>query len=54
MINENANTNTIDIYQDFLYLIVMDAYNWEGSPHTYAVKALFKCAAEHDRIAHGL
>jgi len=49
---KNNSPDTIDIYQDFLMLVVMDAYNWQGSPHTYAVKALFQCAAKHSEVAH--
>jgi len=49
---ENNSSETIDIYQDFLMLVVMDAYNWKGSPHTYAVRALFQCAAKHSDVAH--
>jgi len=52
MVKNSTAMNTIDIYQDFLMLVVMDAYNWQGSPHTYAVKTLFKCAAEHTGGAH--
>jgi len=48
----NNSPDTIDIYQDFLMLVVMDAYNWQGTPHTYAVKALFQCAASHSNVAH--
>ena len=51
MVANNSSEN-IDIYQDFLMLVVMDAYNWQGSPHTYAVKALFQCAAKHSDVAH--
>ena len=50
MVENSSATNTIDIYQDFLLLVVMDAYIWEGSPHTYAVKAFSKCAAQHNEI----
>ena len=46
MVTNNDNLQTLDIYQDYLLLIVMDAYNWEGSPHTYAVKVMFNCAAK--------
>lgn len=49
---KNNSPDTIDIYQDFLMLVVMDAYNWQGSPHTYAVKALYQCAANHSDVAH--
>ncbi|HFE38294.1 MAG TPA: hypothetical protein ENK06_07755 [Gammaproteobacteria bacterium] len=51
---KNGAGNTIDIYQDYLILVVMDAYNWQGSPHTFAVKTLYQCAADHENIAHGL
>jgi len=51
MVRNNSEDTSV-IYQDFLMLVVMDAYNWQGSPHTYAVKALFQCAANHSDIAH--
>jgi len=43
------NNSTITIYKDYLLLVVMDAYNWDGTPHTYAVKTLFDCAVESTR-----
>lgn len=46
MVTNNNVLQTLDIYQDYLLLVVMDAYNWEGSPHTYAVKTMFHCAAK--------
>ena len=49
---ENSSEDTSVIFQDFLMLVVMDAYNWKGSPHTYAVKALYQCAANHSDVAH--
>lgn len=47
MVTNNDSIQTIDIYQDYLMFVVMDAYNWRGTPHTYAVKTLYKCAVEH-------
>ena len=47
MVTNNNSLQTLDIYEDYLLLVVMDAYNWDGSPHTYAVKTMFKCAADH-------
>ncbi|MDH3325261.1 MAG: hypothetical protein OEM38_00925 [Gammaproteobacteria bacterium] len=44
MVTNNNALQTLDIYQDYLFLVVMDAYNWEGSPHTYAVKTMYQCA----------
>ena len=41
------NNSTIAIYKDYLLLVVMDAYNWQGAPHTYAVKTLYDCAVKH-------
>jgi len=41
------NNSTIAIYKDYLLFVVMDAYNWDGTPHTYAVKTLFDCAVRH-------
>ncbi len=52
MVMNNNSFETIDIYQDFLLLVVMEAYNWEGSPHSYAVKTIYQCAAKHNEIAH--
>jgi len=46
MVTNNNSLQTLDIYEDYLLLVVMDAYNWEGSPHTYAVKTMFQCAAK--------
>ncbi len=50
MVKNGTSMNTIDIYQDYLILVVMEAYNWEGSPHTYAVKTLYNCAINHDSV----
>ena len=47
MVTNNNSLQTLDIYEDYLLLVVMDAYNWDGSPHTYAVKTMFQCAAKH-------
>ncbi len=44
MVSNNSSFQTLDIYQDYLLLVVMDAYNWDGSPHTFAVKSMFQCA----------
>ena len=52
MVKNNSNEETSVIYQDFLMLVVMDAYNWQGTPHTYAVKALYQCASSHSDVAH--
>ena len=41
------NNSTIAIYKDYLLLVVMDAYNWQGTPHTYAVKTLYDCAVKN-------
>ena len=41
------NNSTIAIYKDYLLLVVMDAYNWQGTPHTYAVKTMFDCAVKN-------
>jgi len=46
MVRNNDSMQTLEIYQDYLLLVVMDAYVWEGSPHTYAVKVMFQCAAK--------
>jgi len=47
MVTNNDTLQTLDIYQDYLLLVVMEAYNWDGSPHTYAVKTMFQCATKH-------
>ena len=47
MVTNNNSLQTLDIYEDYLLLVVMEAYNWEGSPHTYAVKTMFQCAAKY-------
>lgn len=47
MVTNNNSLQTLEIYEDYLLLVVMDAYNWDGSPHTYAVKTMFQCAAKH-------
>ena len=49
---KNNSEDTSVIFQDFLMLVVMDAYNWQGTPHTYAVKALYQCASKHSDVAH--
>lgn len=48
MVRNGEKSDAIDIYQDYLMLIVMDAYNWTGTPHTYAVKTLFRCAIDYE------
>ena len=47
MVTNNDSLQTLDIYQDYLLLVVMEAYNWDGSPHTYAVKTMYQCAKQH-------
>ncbi|MDH5256963.1 MAG: hypothetical protein OEX07_03115 [Gammaproteobacteria bacterium] len=47
MVTNNNSLQTLDIYEDYLLLVVMEAYNWDGSPHTYAVKTMFQCAAKY-------
>lgn len=42
---------TLEIYQDYLLLVVMEAYQWEGTPHMYAVRTMYQCAAKHSEIA---
>jgi len=49
MVTNNNSLQTLEIYEDYLLLVVMEAYNWEGSPHTYAVKTMFQCAAKLSR-----
>lgn len=50
-ISNNDGMETLEIYQDFLLLVVMEAYQWEGTPHMYAVKTMYQCAAKHSEIA---
>ncbi len=45
----SVNSNAIaisDVYKTRLKKTVRKAYLWEGSPHDYAVKVLFRCAAK--------
>jgi len=49
MVTNNNSLQTLEIYEDYLLLVVMDAYNWEGSPHTYAVKTMYHCAQQYAR-----
>lgn len=51
MVENGKKSDAIDIYQDYLMLVVMDAYNWTGTPHTYAVKTLYQCATDQETIA---
>ena len=50
-LTNNDSSQTLEIYQDFLLLVVMEAYQWQGTPHMYAVKTMYRCAAEHSQIA---
>ena len=47
----NANEQTLEIYRDYLLTVVMGAYQWDGTPHTYAVKTIYDCAARHAEVA---
>lgn len=50
-LTNNDGMQTLEIYQDFLLLVVMEAYHWEGTPHMYAVRTMYRCAAQHSEIA---
>ena len=50
-LTNNDGMQTLEIYQDFLLLVVMEAYQWEGTPHMYAVKTIYQCAAKHSEVA---
>ncbi len=36
-----------DAYKLYLNDVVLNAYDWRGSPHEYAVKVLFHCGKKH-------
>lgn len=36
------------VYSKALLKTILDAYLWQESPHSYAVKVFFRCAREHD------
>lgn len=40
----HANNSDKNAYAPFLLKVILDAYLWGDTPHTYAVKVLFKCA----------
>jgi hypothetical protein len=44
---KRANTQTAQKYAPFLLKVILDAYLWIDSPHTYAVKTMFNCASQH-------
>jgi len=50
-VSNNDGMQTLEIYQDFLLLVVMEAYQWEGTPHMYAVKTIYQCAEKHSEVA---
>ena len=50
-LNHNDSVQTIEIYREFLLLVVMEAYQWDGTPHMYAVKTLYNCAVRHSEVA---
>jgi len=50
MVTHNDDAQVADIYRDYLLFVVMDAYNWKGSAHTYAVKTLFNCASHRSEV----
>lgn len=50
-LTNNDSVQTLEIYQEFLLLVVMEAYRWDGTPHMYAVKTIYQCAARHAEIA---
>jgi hypothetical protein len=48
---QSRNTSNPRYSQDMLRTI-LDAYLWEQSPHTYAVKIFYRCAAERGSSLH--
>jgi len=36
--------NVNDTYKFQLHTVVMNAYQWQGEPHTYAAKVMYNCA----------
>ena len=49
--HNNDTENTLEIYREYLLLVVMEAYQWEGTPHMYAARTMYHCAAKHAEIA---
>ncbi|MDX1810524.1 MAG: hypothetical protein R3240_01135 [Gammaproteobacteria bacterium] len=47
----NNDAPSLPIFQDYLLLVVMDAYQWDGTPHMYAVKTMYQCASRHAEVA---
>ncbi len=50
-VSNNDGMNTLEIYREFLLLVVMEAYQWEGTPHMYAVRTMYRCANKHAEVA---
>jgi len=45
-VNVDAD-NVNDTYKFKLRNVVMNAYQWQGEPHTYAAKVMYNCAFSH-------
>lgn len=41
---DNNAENVKDTYKYTLKQVVTNAYQWQGSPHTYAIKVMHSCA----------
>ncbi len=52
-VNVDAN-NVSDTYKFQLHKVVMNAYQWQGAPHTYAAKVMYNCAFSQAQKLAGL
>ncbi len=50
-LENNTEVQSLEIYQNFLLLVVMDAYQWGGTPHMYAASTMYQCASKHSEVA---
>ncbi len=50
-IKKVAHSNSTS-YSPFLLKTILDAYLWPESPHTYAVKVMYRCAKHHSDSLH--
>ena len=50
ILNQRTVATSERVYSMALLKTILDAYLWEESPHSYAVKVFYRCAQEDTRL----
>lgn len=50
-VREAVNDNQETVFDEPLLAMILSAYLWEDSPHSYAIKIFYDCAASAPRVA---